>query len=144
MLVADSIADQNRAPVSMRAWWRNFEYFTGDAQSIAGTGGSRPGNLASHADKTTSGNTEIYQQPHRDRSGMPATCGQASKQGIARELLIQVEGLWIESGGKGFDLIFTDGVRIGFKVLPYAQVFKVIVAGAFWRVHVYTEVALPD
>jgi hypothetical protein len=50
----------------------------------------------------------LDQEPHADRGGVPTAGGQSAEEGVARGLLVEMEGPRIEVGGDGLDPLCVD------------------------------------
>ena len=84
------------------------------------------GFVEAGADDAASGlEIAFYEQPHRDRSGVPSARGEAAKDGGGRSSFVEMKRLWIEFGGKALDAVDIDADALGSKGLSRLKVFKV-------------------
>src|SRR4029450_649465 len=67
----------------------------------------------------------LDQEPHGDRGGVPPAGGQSAEDGVARRCLIEMEGLWIEGGGKSGDLLRVDPQSPGAERVPHSKIFEI-------------------
>src|SRR5712664_3843566 len=93
--------------VRTRLRWSNLEPCARDAQRIPRTHGPWPAaRIKAGTDKAANGcEIALDQEPHGDRGGVPTAGCQSAEERVARRRLIEMEGLWIEGGGKGLDLL---------------------------------------
>src|SRR5712691_2465065 len=56
---------------------------------------------------------------------MPPAGGQSAEDGVTRRCLIEMEGLWIEGGGKGGDLLRIDPQPPGAERWPHGKIFEI-------------------
>ena len=107
-----------------------FEHFAFDPKLIAWPNRSWPAEFveAGADDAADRGKLALDQQPHRDRGGVPAACGETAKYRVGRRAFIEVKGLWIEFGGKALDAFAIDADAAGPKGLSRFKVFQVSLA----------------
>src|SRR5712691_6127853 len=88
----------------------HLEHFALDAQRIPRTHGPWPAALLKAGANEAASGCEIAldQEPHGDRGGVPPAGCQSAEYRVARHLLVEMAGLWIEGGGKGRDLLCVD------------------------------------
>jgi len=105
-----------------------LEHFALDAQRIPRTHGPWPAAFLNASTDNAASRREIAldQEPHGDRGGVPPAGGQSAEYGVARRLLVEVEGLWIEGGGKGLDLRCIDTQPPGAERLPHSKIFEIL------------------
>src|SRR5258706_7552936 len=98
-----------------------------DAQRIPGTYGPWPAAFVKAGANEAASGCEIAldQEPHGDRGGVPTAGCQSAEERVARRLLIEMEGLWIEGGGKGLDLLRVDPQPPGAERLPHGKIFEI-------------------
>src|SRR6266446_5073411 len=105
----------------------HLEHFALDAQRIPRTHGPWPAALLNAGTNNAARRREIAldQEPHGDRGGVPPAGGQSAEDGVTRRCLIEMEGLWIEGGGKSGDLLRIDPQPPGAERLPHGKIFEI-------------------
>src|SRR5262249_44001981 len=68
----------------------------------------------------------VHHKTHGERSGVPAACREAAKQGFTRRFVIEVVRLRIELRGERQDLLLVDPHPAGAIHLAYGIIFKVL------------------
>src|SRR5580658_2843200 len=91
-----------------------------------GRTGFDPGQFAAAADDPA-GRAEgaLDTEPHRHRRGVPAACGEAVEQALARRILVEMEGLRVELRGEGLDLGCIDPARFGAELLADRKILEI-------------------
>src|SRR5713101_7977475 len=105
----------------------HLEHFALDAQLIPRTHGPWPAALIKAGANEAASGCEIAldQEPHGDRGGVPTAGCQSAEERVARRRLVEMEGLWIEGGGKGLDLLRVDPQPPGVERLPHGKVLEI-------------------
>ena len=87
----------------------HFENFALEPELVSGPDWLRPADLAAGADDHDCRFERAFcQEAHRQRRRVPPARREAPKEGVACRLLVQVEGLRIERGSEGLDLLGID------------------------------------
>src|SRR5688572_3877473 len=104
-----------------------LEHLAFDVQLIPWPNRSWPAELVKAGADEAAGGFEIAvdQEPHGDRGGVPAACGEASKDRVGRSSFIEMKRLRIEFGSKALDARRIDVDAPGRKGLPRFKIFQV-------------------
>jgi hypothetical protein len=94
-------------------------------QYVAGPGGTGPCDFSPCPDQAARDPGAFDQERHGDCGGMPSAGNQAVKEGVARGILIQMEGLGVELARERLDLLAIKPVLATPKALAGREIFKI-------------------
>jgi len=110
ILIQRRRAHLDHALLGPRPGWAHLEHLDREMQLVARPDRLRPAELVEPGtdDPGCRLKLALDEQPHRERSRVPAARREAAEERIARRLLVEMERLRIELGGKALDPLGID------------------------------------